>query len=223
MQKVWCYKCGDKFIITPIISPSDADNKNVIYTTENKDIAQVDTSGNITAIKEGSSKIIVKTEDGGITKELQITVVAKLQDDEVKFDESIKVNQNEIFGLNIKENTAEKVKEKIETIYTIQMYDYTGQKLASEDYVGTGCKIRLVDENNIIKMEYDVIVYGDVNGDGKINSIDLLVLQRHILEIEKLKGVFLKAGNINKNGNNPSSLDSLLIQRHILELKFIQQ
>ncbi|MBO5349426.1 MAG: dockerin type I repeat-containing protein [Clostridia bacterium] len=141
----------------------------------------------------------------------------------MKFDESIKVNQNEIFGLNIKENTAEKVKEKIETIYTIQMYDYTGQKLASEDYVGTGCKIRLVDENNIIKMEYDVIVYGDVNGDGKINSIDLLVLQRHILEIEKLKGVFLKAGNINKNGNNPSSLDSLLIQRHILELKFIQQ
>lgn len=72
-------------------------------------------------------------------------------------------------------------------------------------------------------MEYDVIVYGDVNGDGKINSIDLLVLQRHILEIEKLQGVFLKAGNINKNGKNPSSLDSLLIQRHILGLQIIVQ
>ena len=67
------------------------------------------------------------------------------------------------------------------------------------------------------------ILYGDVNGDGKINSIDLLVLQRHILEIQKLEGNFLKAGNINKNGKNPSSLDSLLIQRHILELKFIEQ
>ena len=72
-------------------------------------------------------------------------------------------------------------------------------------------------------MEYNVILYGDVNGDGKINSVDLLVLQRHILEIEKFSGVFLKAGNINKNGKNPSSVDSLLIQRHILELQIIKQ
>ena len=39
-------------------------------------------------------------------------------------------------------------------------------------------------------MEYKVVIYGDVNGDGKINSIDLLVLQRHILEIEQLQGPF---------------------------------
>ena len=53
--------------------------------------------------------------------------------------------------------------------------------------------------------------------------MDLLVLQRHILEIQKFTGVFLKAGNINKNGNNPSSLDALKIQRHILEISIIQQ
>ena len=33
----------------------------------------------------------------------------------------------------------------------------------------------------------------------------------------------MKAGNINKNGKNPSSLDSLIIQRHILEIKEIEQ
>lgn len=115
------------------------------------------------------------------------------------------------------------LKEKIESSYRIQIYNFTGQKLADDDLVGSGSKVRLVDENDIIKMEYDVIVYGDVNGDGRINSIDLLVLQRHILEIEKLQGVFLKVGNINKNGKNPSSLDSLLIQRHILGLQVITQ
>jgi len=72
-------------------------------------------------------------------------------------------------------------------------------------------------------MEYQIILYGDVNGDGKINSVDLLVLQRHILEIEKLRGAFLKAGNVRRDGKNPSSLDSLLIQRHILELQMIEQ
>ena len=80
-----------------------------------------------------------------------------------------------------------------------------------------------MDENNDIIRELTVIFYGDVNGDGKINSVDLLVLQRHILEIEKLGDIYPKAGNINKNGKAPSSVDLLLIQRHILQLAIIQQ
>lgn len=146
-----------------------------------------------------------------------------MEEDEVKFDSSLNVNQSEISGLDVTTNTVGNLKQKIDSVYIIQIYDYTGKKLSDDDYVGSGAKVRLVNENNIIKMEYEVIIYGDVNGDGKINSTDLLVLQRHILEIEKLQGVFLKAGNINKNGRNPSSLDSLLIQRHILGLKIIVQ
>ena len=97
-----------------------------------------------------------------------------------------------------------------------------GEKLEENETIGTGSKIRFL-ENGKVKMEYKIVIYGDLNGDGKINSIDLLVLQRHILEIEQLQGPFLLAGNINKNGKNPSSIDSLLIQRHILELKLIEQ
>lgn len=49
------------------------------------------------------------------------------------------------------------------------------------------------------------------------------MLQRHILEIKPLTGMFLKAGNIDKTGKRPSSVDLLKIQRHILELKKIEQ
>ena len=83
--------------------------------------------------------------------------------------------------------------------------------------------ISYVLENNQLMAEYTVVLYGDVNGDGKINSIDLLVLQRDILEIEKLSGVFLQAGNVRKNGREPSSVDSLKIQRHILGLELTAQ
>lgn len=214
---------GDKFIIHPVITPSDADNKNVIYTSKNNDIVQVDNLGTITAIQEGSGIIIVKSEDGNIEKEVSITIVKRLQEDEVTFDESLHVSESEISGLDINSNTTENITKKITTNYTIKIYDYKNNLLNNDASVGTGCKIRLVDENDIIKMEYIVVLYGDINGDGKINSIDLLVLQRHILELEKLKGVFLRAGNINKNGRNPSSLDSLLIQRHILGLQIIKQ
>ena len=85
-----------------------------------------------------------------------------------------------------------------------------------------GSKIKILDGQNVV-IEYVIILYGDVNGDGKINSVDLLVLQRHILELKPLTGVFLKAGNIDKTGNRPSSVDLLKIQRHILELKIIEQ
>ena len=78
-------------------------------------------------------------------------------------------------------------------------------------------------EDEVLITEYNFVLYGDVNEDGKINSIDLLVLQRHILEIEKIEGIAYKAGNINKDGKRPTSVDLLLIQRHILGLKIIQQ
>lgn len=214
---------GDRFAIVPVLTPSDADNQKVIYTSENKEVAIVDSVGNITARKKGSTKIIVKTEEASITREILVTVVPKLGEDEIVFDEDLQVEQNEISGWKLEDLTVTNVKDKIQTSYIIKIYNHNNQELTEEKQVGTGSKIQFVDEQNVIKMEYYVIVYGDVNGDGKINSTDLLVLQRHILEIEPLKGLYLKAGNINKNGKNPSSLDSLLIQRHILGLKLIEQ
>lgn len=214
---------GDSYTITPIILPDDANNKNVIYSSDDGNIATVDDKGLIKAIKEGTTKIIVKTEEGDITKEISISVVPKLGEDEVSFDESLKVQQNEITGWDTKNNSANKIKEMINTVYRIEIYNNKDELLSDDQLVGTGSKIRLIDENGIIKMEYEIIIYGDVNGDGKINALDLLVLQRHIIELQKLNGVYIKAGNINKNGKNPSAFDLLLIQRHILELKFIEQ
>ena len=214
---------GDTFLIKPIVFPTDADNQNIIYTSEKEEIAKISSEGLITAVQEGSCKIKVSTEENAITKEINVTVVPKLQEDDIEFDSNLKVEQSEISGWDIQQLTVEEIKKKINTIYTIEIYNAKGTKLENGELAGTGSKIRLIDETGSIKMEYQMIIYGDVNGDGKINSVDLLVLQRHILEIEKLKGVFLKAGNINKDGKNPSSLDSLLIQRHILELKMIEQ
>ncbi len=214
---------GEKYMVKPIIVPKDASNQNVTYQSENTEIAQVDSLGNITTIKEGDTKIIVQTEAEKIKKEISITVVPKLQEGEVVFEEGLVVNQNEITGWDIQNLKVGQIKQKIHTNYEIEAYNPKGEFLADQENTGTGCKIRLVDENKVIKMEYVMIIYGDVNADGKINSVDLLVLQRHILEIEKITGVFLKAGNVRKNGQNPSSIDMLKIQRHILGIELIQQ
>ena len=80
--------------------------------------------------------------------------------------------------------------QKIKTNYTIEIYNSSGEKIEGNSLVGTGSTIKILD-NDVTVIEYNVIMYGDVNGDGKINSIDLLVLQRHILEIQKLDGVHI--------------------------------
>ena len=214
---------GDSFIIVPSIYPTDASNQNVKYSVEEQTIAQVSSDGKITGISEGTTTISVISEDGNITKTIIVNVVPRIGEDEINWDSSLKVENSMVTGLDYKNNTVEQIKDKIQTLYKIEIYNSKNELLTEKQNVGTGSTIRFIDENNVIKMEYHVVLYGDVNGDGKINSTDLLVLQRHILEIEKLKGYFKTAGNISKNGKNPSSLDSLLIQRHILGLKLIEQ
>ena len=114
------------------------------------------------------------------------------------------------------------IKQKITTNLEIEIVDNKGKTLLETDRVGTGSNI-LVKENGIILRKYTFILYGDSNGDGKINSADLLVLQRHILEIEQINDIYKKATNIRKNGKKPTSVDLLLIQRHILGLQIIEQ
>ena len=214
---------GDSFIIIPSIYPIDASNKNVKYSVENQTIAQVTSDGKIIGKSQGTTTITVTTEDGNITKTITINVVQRIGEDEINWDSSLKVENSMVTGWDATKMTVEQIKNKIQTAYTIEIYNSKNELLTDTQNAGTGSTIRFIDENNVIKMEYHIVLYGDVNGDGKINSTDLLVLQRHILEIDMLKGYFKTAGNINKNGKNPSSLDSLLIQRHILGLKLIEQ
>lgn len=211
-----------QYKINASVLPEDANNQNINYKSENEEIATVDTNGNIIGISEGKTNIIVSTEEGNINKKVSVTVIRKLEDGEIVFDESLKLNGNEITGLENSNNTADKILNKIQTNYNIEIYNSSGTKIEGNSLIGTGATIKILDNVNPI-IEYNVIMYGDVNGDGKINSVDLLVLQRHILEIKKFEGVFVKAANIRKNGKNPSSIDCLLIQRHILGLQTIEQ
>lgn len=213
---------GETYKINATVFPDDADNKNILYNTENSGIAKVDEQGIVTGKTEGETSINAVSEEGTISKKIKVKVIPQIQEGEIIIDESLYVEGNEISGLENKNNTVDKILNKIKTNYLVEIYNSKGSKITGNELVGTGSVIKVLNNKDLI-MEYNVIMYGDVNGDGKINSVDLLVLQRHILEIEKFSGVFLKAGNIRKNGRNPSSVDLLLIQRHILGLQNIVQ
>ena len=62
--------------LTATISPDNATNKNVTWTSSDPNVATVDENGNVTAIAVGTATITVKTEDGNKTDECAVTVKA---------------------------------------------------------------------------------------------------------------------------------------------------
>ena len=144
------------------------------------------------------------------------------EDLDIAFDSSLVVNGLEISGLDHTNNTVKALKDKITTNLELEFVNNKNEILTDASLLGTGSKIIVKKSGNTLK-EYKIILYGDANGDGKINSVDLLVIQRDILEIENLESIYKKASNIRKNGKTPSSIDLLLIQRHILGLQLINQ
>lgn len=222
-QKEIYMQVGDTFQINAGLEPEDANDKNILYSSSNTDVAVITENGIITAKQEGTTNLIASSrENPNILAECKLYVVRKMDDSEIYFESPLKVNSLEVSGIEYDNNKVLDIKEKIKTNLEIQIVNYKNEILQEKDPVGTGSKI-LVKEDGKVLRKYQIIVYGDANGDGKINSVDLLVIQRHILEIEPLEEIFRKASNINKNGKKPTSIDLLLIQRHILDFQLIEQ
>jgi len=60
--------------VTASVLPSNADNKNIKWSVSQGATVTVDQNGNVTALKEGTSRLIAKSEDGGASDWISVTV-----------------------------------------------------------------------------------------------------------------------------------------------------
>jgi len=105
---------------------------------------------------------------------------------------------------------------------TVQLVSYDG-KAKTSGVLATGDKLQLrYKDSGSIYNTYNIVIYGDVNGDGAISLIDLLYIQRHLLNTSKLSGVFFTSADISKD-NKITLVDLLMVQRHLLGTAYIQQ
>ena len=70
-------KIGETTTLEASITPDNATNKNVIWSSEDSDIASVDEDGKVTAKEVGKTTITVTTEDGQKTATCEVTVKEK--------------------------------------------------------------------------------------------------------------------------------------------------
>ena len=101
--------------------------------------------------------------------------------------------------------------------YTVNI-DY--KEIDNKKILYTGGKTRIMHNTDLYK-EFTNVVIGDINGDGKINSADLLKIRQHLLGTNVLNGAYFLSSDINYD-NTINSADLLRVRQHLLGLKLIK-
>lgn len=135
-----------------------------------------------------------------------------------KIEESIKLSNNILI---VKDNKFENIKNKIVTYSNSVLYNHydKNKELTTSNTTKTGDIIKIT-LNNSKDFEYDVSVLGDINGDGLVNSADLLKARQHLIGTNELNGLYYKAADIDYN-DEVNSADLLRIRQHLLGTKTI--
>ena len=75
---------GESFNLVATINPDDADDKRIVWSTSQGNVAQVNQEGKITARGRGTAIITVTTVDGGFTATCEVTVTRKQEEEPTK-------------------------------------------------------------------------------------------------------------------------------------------
>ena len=103
---------------------------------------------------------------------------------------------------------------------TIKVLKASGEE--NTGVVATGNKLAVY-ANGVLVESKEIIIYGDTNGDGQISMGDLVKINRHMLGLAKLNGVFLTAGDVNHKEDGITMSDLVITNRHLLKLTTITQ
>lgn len=86
--------------------------------------------------------------------------------------------------------------------------------------IATGQSITITSNGNT--NSYQVVIYGDTNGDGKILANDYVFIRNYIMKTGSLSGAYMMAADVNRDGRILAN-DYVLIRNHIMGVNTISQ
>ena len=104
----------------------------------------------------------------------------------------------------------------------LKMINSDGDELDDSKPVGTGCKIQMINNNQVVDT-VTVMIKGDIDGTGTIDVLDMETIQKSILGIgDSLSGVYKEAALLNGDDTDEVTvLDMEAIQKDILGIEKI--
>lgn len=198
------------------------EDKYVTYTIEGATSTEttITKDGVLTVgANENAEKLIVKATsvyDQTKSAQAEINVIKKL------VNLGYEVDEEYVLGVATKTPVSE-FKTKLTSDYTVVVKK--DGRIITNGYMETGMYVEIKDENgNTVRennghlLVYQVIVRGDVNGDGVADSLDSRLIKAYRNEVTNLLSAQEKAADINSDGHI-NILDSKLLLYHRAEVK----
>lgn len=188
--------------------------------------AKISGTGTI-SLKSGDNTIqIVCTAQNGTKRTYTINVArgntsAGITPDKIQVSCNYRLGEN-IAGIPLGSNAADILNSISVSPEGVVKYLVNKDGSFNTGIVKTGDSFQLY-YNNVLVKKYPVIIYGDIDGNGQVNILDLAYVKRHILGVSTLSGSYALAANVDKVNDGITILDLTYMKRHILGIQNISQ
>lgn len=178
-------------------------------------------------LKTGTNtyKITCKSERG-TSKTYTLTIVKKAAastttEKTAVTSSTYQIKNKMVTGIKPGTKSAAFLKKLKVTAGSVKLVSASGKSVTG--IVSTGNVLQLYDSKNKKVSSYTLVIYGDVNGDGKINKTDVNRLNQHLNGTKKLTGYYLEAADTNRKKDGVNVLDLVYLNKHIQGKITIQQ
>ena len=231
---------GDTVQLAVNISPEDAANKDIVFSSSDESVATVDQAGLVTALKKGTATITVAAQDGsGCTATCKITVLTNATVcktvEELQSKHNYDPNSSELWvytqlganKLSITFSEETSVEEGSDYIFIYdkdgnELGKYTGTELAGKTIEVEGDTVKIKLTSDAVMCEYGFAVTkietdkadtptGDITGDNKVDVTDLIRLKKYIAD-----NTTALAGDADLNGDNKVDILDLIRLKKII-------
>lgn len=140
-------KVGETTTLKANVLPTDADDKTIVWSSENSDIASVTNDGVVTGHKAGTTKIIVTTNANGLKDECILTVLQPTT--------GITLDRQNISFANIGEN--------VQLTANVLPEDASNKNVS---WASSDTKVAIVSNGNVVCTGYGTAVISAITEDG---------------------------------------------------------
>lgn len=204
-------------------------NKNTTSVTIAADTitssAKVNGSGSITINSNNQTNQVIVTSESGKTRIYTINFIREETEpttiNEAMQHSGFKYNDKYLFGINVGTNVSQIIGNISNFNHSVNVVvkDMSGN-IKNNDGFKTGDQVTITGSDG--EKTYTAVIYGDVNGDGKISAVDYMKVKNYIMNTGTLSGGYLTAADINKDGK-VTAVDYMKIKNNIMGRSTIEQ
>lgn len=207
---------GNSINLIPTIAPSNLSNERIEWSSDNPQIASVNDNGYVVALAPGKANITVTVLSTKETATCSVTVTADAST-QILLKHNSKFGFDSEHNLRITPSFSNIVKDMQEQFENdkLMFTDKDGRILENTSKVGTGSKIQLKFEENILD-ETIVVLTGDFNGDAEINNKDIVMINQYVLEKRSADKAQMIAIDVNGDGK-VNNRDCAILSRYLVD------